>query len=351
MTTNVMTLATALGERPSAESDPACAPALWNPQDSPDEAGAVRESVELSVIVPVTERYEDPLKTYAAYKRALGATGLTFEFLYVLDGPFPDVVERLAALKDQGEPIKYIAFTKWFGEATALTVGCRLSTGRLVMTLPAYQQIDPDYLPQLVSALDDKAMVVARRDRAVDSTINRVQAGVFNLILGRMLRVRFGDLGCGVRLFRREVLDEVTIYGDQHRFLPLLAERQGFKVDEVTLPQAGSDRTTRVYSVGTYLRRLLDIFAIYFLLKFTRKPFRFFGTIGLMTSAAGVLAAAVLIFQRLFMDVALADRPAFILAMLLIVVGVQIIAVGLIGEIIIFTRAKGSHEYWIEKII
>ena len=163
--------------------------------------------------------------------------------------------------------------------------------------------------------------------------------------------MRFHDLGCGVRLFRREIADEISLYGDQHRFLPALARRRGFRVQEIDLVQSSEDMFHGRYRLREYLHRALDIFTVFFLVRFTKKPLRFFGTIGFIAAAFGGVATLLLIVQRLFFAMPLADRPALLLATLLFVLGVQIFAIGLIGELIIFTHASGMKEYTIRRII
>lgn len=315
------------------------------------DAAGMSASVELSVIIPVTDRYDDVETTYRSYKKQLEASGLSFDMTYVLVGPRPEVERALDSLKARGEPIKVVTLVDWFGEATALAVGAARSSGKLILTLPAYLQIDPAEIPRFIRSRGGFDMVVAVRDRSGGAWINRLQSKAFHWLINRLLGSKYVDLGNSVRLFRREVIEEVKIYADQHRFLPLLVERHGFTVDEVVLRQAEADRRPRLYRAGVYVRRMLDIIVIYFLLKFTSKPFRFFGLIGLTFAAIGVLTTLWLGIERVFGDVAVADRPLFVIAALLIVLGVQAIAMGLIGEIIIFTRSAGTADYWIEKIV
>jgi hypothetical protein len=130
-----------------------------------------------------------------------------------------------------------------------------------------------------------------------------------------------------------------------------MAHRQGFRVIELDVTQSESDKYRRIYAPGVYVRRLLDLLTIFFLVKFTKKPLRFFGLVGTTLFGLGVVSSLYLIIERLFFAVNLADRPALFLSSLLIVLGVQIIAIGLIGEIIIFTHAKDLKEYKIDKII
>lgn len=194
-------------------------------------------------------------------------------------------------------------------------------------------------------------MVVARRFPRHDSLFNRVQTRFFNWLITAITGSAFRDLGCNVRAFKRQVVADIPLYGDQHRFLPLLASRHGYRIKEVDLAQSKREASLRIYRLGVYPRRLLDLLTVFFLVKFTKKPLRFFGLIGTATFAAGALITSYLVVQRLFFGVALAERPALLLSSLLMVLGVQVFALGLIGELIIFTHARDIKEYAIEEII
>jgi hypothetical protein len=158
------------------------------------------------------------------------------------------------------------------------------------------------------------------------------------------------DLVCRVRACRRGVLDEIGVYGFQHHFVPLLAQQQGFTVHEVDVKPGPASVTVR-RSPFVYLGILLDILALYVLLRFTKKPLRFFGSIGMVVLIPGLLFTAGLAVARLFYGVPLADRPALILGVLMIVLGIQVIALGLIGEIVIFASGRRIKDYTVEKIV
>lgn len=309
------------------------------------------QSVDIAVIVTVSERYDDPRQLYSEYKRALESSGYRYQFTYVLDGDFPDVLEELKRLQQEGEALRIVKLSRWFGEATALTAGFENSSGDIVLTLPAYHQVEPSEIPRLLKEIEHCDMVVARRFPRTDSRLNRLQTALFNWLLRVMMGSVFRDLGCSARAFKRQITEEIPVYGDQHRFLPLLATRQGFKVRELDLLQSPKEKFRRVYRPGVYPRRLLDILTVFFLVKFTKKPLRFFGLIGATMFMLGAIITLYLVIERLFFGVALAERPALLLSSLLVVLGVQIFALGLIGELIIFTHAKDIKEYSIEEII
>src|SRR5690606_20249615 len=153
------------------------------------------------------------------------------------------------------------------------------------------------------------------------------------------------------RAMKRRVLEEIELYGEQHRFLPVLANRKGFRVAEVELRQSPEDRFDGAYRAREYVHRLLDIFTVFFLVRFTHKPLRFFGMVGAATFGVGALITAWLVLERLLLDRALADRPALLLSSLLVVLGMQVFALGLIGELIIFTHARDIKDYQIDEVL
>jgi hypothetical protein len=307
-------------------------------------------NVELSVIIPITERYDPVKELYHEYKKGIASTGLSYEVIYVLDGSHPEVMEALRELRET-EQITTVTLAKGFDDATALNAGFGESSGDLILTLPAYQQVESDAIPALVAALQDNDMVLANRSPRKDSRFNRLQSSLYNSIIRSFTDLKISDAGCSARIYKRRVIEDVQIYGDLSTFLPIMAHRQGFRVVEMNTPQSQRDAFQRIYSPGRYVRMLLDLLTIFFLVKFTKKPLRFFGIIGTSLLFLGLLATAYLIIERLLFGVALSDRPVLFLSSLLIVLGVQVIAIGLIGEIIIFTHAKDIKEYKIDTII
>jgi len=310
------------------------------------------QAIAISAIIPVTGDYDDVATVYHAYKRGLEKCNRSFEIIYVLDGPYPEILRTLLSLKEKGEPLSIICFARWFGESGALKAGLEQSKGRIILTLPAYVQVAPDEIGKLVDGLDDCDMTTARREPRDDPQLKIMQSRLFHRFLRGLLDSPFNDLGCSARALRREVFEQIRIYGDQHRFLPLIALQQGFKVKEVPLAQDRLKGYRKSYfPLGVYARRVLDVLSIYFLLRFTYKPLRFFGLIGAGLTALGVIVMAYIIFERMFLGVGLSDRPLLLLSSLLIVLGIQIIGVGLIGEIITFSNAEEIKEYRIEKIL
>ena len=305
----------------------------------------------LSIVIPVTERHDDLITLFDVYNKALQKVGRPLQFIFVVDGGFARVADELRSIETGNYSLEIISLSRTFGEGAALTIGFDRAKYDLVMTLPAYQQVEAAQIPKLIDAIADADMVVARRWPRHDSRLTQLSARVFHFLLRGITHSTFRDIGCGVRLIRRRVIEEVTIYGDQHRFFPVLADSKGFRIVEHDISQAKSEASLRVYSPGVYLSRLIDLMGVFFVVRFTKKPLRFFGMVGSVLMAAGGLILAGASIQRLLFAVPLSDRPILLLGSLLAVLGVQLFAVGLIGELIIFTHARELKEYAVSETV
>jgi len=305
----------------------------------------------ISVIVPVGSRNAPISRLYAEYEAGLQPLGIPVEFIFVLDGPRPEVAAGLQPMLASGGKVMVITLTRSFGEATALMAGFERASGDIIVTLPAYDQIQAGEIGKLVRALDQADLAIACRSPRAGSGFEKLRRAAFHGMIGSVTGQRYRDLGCGARAMRKRVLEEIALYGDQHRFLPVLAHRQGFRVVELPVAQSALDRNESGYRAREYAHRVLDIFTVFFLVRFTHKPLRFFGMVGASTFGIGALLTAWLVLDRLVFSHPLAERPALLLSSLLVVVGVQIFALGLLGELIIFTHARGIKDYQIAEVV
>jgi glycosyltransferase involved in cell wall biosynthesis len=258
------------------------APVLMEPSSMRAERRGSLEQRLISVVVPVVERADDLVELHRAFAAELESRGESYEFLFVFDGGFTPSPE-LTALSREREDVRVLRFARTFGETAALRLGIERSKGDVILTLPAYFQVTPNGIHAMLAGLEAGSdVVVASRSPRIDSWFNRLQSAAFHRMLSGVTDRRFHDMACGVRLMRRSVAEALPLYGDLHRFIPALALREGYLVDEVPVPQHPKDARTRMYSPGVYARRLLDIAAFFFLAKFTEKPLRFFGRVGLL---------------------------------------------------------------------
>jgi glycosyltransferase involved in cell wall biosynthesis len=306
--------------------------------------------VSCSVIIPVCQRVDDLAVLITEYDAALQSSGEEYEIVVVCDGRKEELVETLSLLSSN-KRLQLIQLAREFGESAALNAGFDAASGDWLMTLPAYYQVKPEEITRLLAGnRTDVDMFIGVRPRS-GMSFDKIRRRAFHALFRFTSGMTFRDLGCGVRLMTRTVANEITLYGDQHRFFPALARRRGFRVKEIELVQSPNDVFKGRYRVREYLHRLLDVLTAFFLVRFTKKPLRFFGTIGFVAASLGAFFVLVLVAPRLIFAVPLADRPALLLASLLIVLGVQTFALGLIGELIIFTHASQMKEYSIRRVI
>ena len=307
---------------------------------------------EVSVIVPISDRHDDIEKLYNLYATELLSIGKDFEFLFVVDQKFTAAFEKLKKLKKENRCIKLIKFAGDFGESAALMEGFSQAKGNTILTLASYIQIEPTDLSKVFGVFDEgNDLVITRRHPRKDPFVNRIQSSVYHYIVRKLTGTNFSDITSGMRLINKKIIPEFILYGDLHRFIPIFAAHKGIKVKEVNVAQRKEDTQIRIVKPGVYLRRGLDILTLFFLVKFTKKPLRFFGLIGSTLFFSGVFLSAYLFILRLFLGVSLTNRPLLLVGILLMVFGIQTLSLGLVGELILYSHSKEISDYNIEEII
>jgi hypothetical protein len=300
----------------------------------------------VSVVVPVAERPGPLARIYREHVEVLESAGYRPEFIFAVEPAFRDKVADLEILRAEGHPIRIVQPGQAMGESALLKAGAARAGFPVVLTLPPYWRVDPAEIPKLLEHLeaDEVDLVLARRWPRRDSWLNRLQNRAYHFLLQPTSGEAVHDVACGVRAMRRDLLLELPLFGDFHRFLPLIARREGYQVAEIPMAQHPEDQGARVYSPGVYVHRVIDILGIQFLLRFTEKPLRFFGLLGSAFSLLGAVILAVMAIERI-QGQAIADRPLLLLGTLLLVLGVQAIALGLVGEIIVHLSAPARRPY------
>ncbi len=329
------------------------------PLEPPAAPAAIEEGpageageVDVTVVVPVQSADAEVRQVVDALGHELEREGRSWECVFVFDGVQGKAWDEVQALRAQYPgKVRSISFKNPFGESVCLSAAVERARGVYLVTSPQYVQVDPVELRPMLAALDDGAdFVTPWRNPRVDPWPNRIQSAAFNFVIRQIIRMDFHDLNCYFRAIRREVLEDVAVYGDMYRYLPVIAYRQGYRVVEVKVRHLKEWGTTGFFGVGIYTRRFLDILAVMFLTKFTLKPLRFFGTIGGVFSLSGMAICIYMTIQKIWFEAPMSGRPLLVLGVLLVVLGVQVIGFGLVGEIIIFSQARNLKEYRIEHI-
>lgn len=310
------------------------------------------ESGFLSVVM-AAQPMAELTATLTAARAGLDAMERPYEVICVTDGRDTSMLKALEELEDNWAELIILGLRPWSGDDAALTVALRRARGPLILTMAGWPEVDPAELVRLPEALGDNDMVsVVRSDRPQDGW-QAWRRRRFTAFLGRLFGTDPGDPFCRTRLARKEVLEDVAGFGVRQHFIPVIASQRGYKLSEVEVSGArdgvGSGARYVFHPVG-HMTAFLDAITLYVVLKFLRRPLRFFGSIGLPIFLLGILATALLIGQKLLGE-PLADRPALIFAVLMVVLGLQIVAIGLVGEIIIFASSRRMKQYSVKEII
>ncbi len=291
----------------------------------------------------------------SVYGSALEDLGKSYEIVFVDDGVGGDFLRYVERLCQERSNVRAIRFRRAFGESVGIASAVGLARGRYIVTTTWYQQVGVDAIRKALQLLDTNAhdYVAVRRDRRVDSAFARVQSWAFNAYTRMLTKTDLQDLNCSFRAFRREVVEELSFHGDLFRFIAVFAVQKGFRVIEIPVQHVREEGRSTLYTPGVYIRRLLDILSIFFLIKFTRKPLRFFGMVGSVFFVLGLIICATMLYFRFLADrrLGLADNPLLVLGVFLLVLGIIVGSIGLIGEIIIFLQGRELRDYHIERVI
>lgn len=309
---------------------------------------------DLSVVIPLVGDDDDPSSVVEALVGQLDRLGLGFEILLVVDGPRARALAAARRVARRlGPCTRVLQLTRALGEASALSAGFERSHGEMVLTSACFLQVRLENLDRAITPVlrGEADLVTVRRSPRAGSPLARLRSWLFHWLARRLTATPFHDLTGNLRVMKRRVTRQIDLYGDLHRFLPVLALELGFEVLEISLPQHEDDRRHHRPGPSAYPRRILDLLTIFFLSRFTQKPLRFFGSIGLTLAGVGGSICVYLALYKLLDFGGISDRPMLLLGMLMVVLGVQSIGIGLLGEIIIFTHSRRFRGYRVREVL
>ena len=307
-------------------------------------------SVPLSVIITIGSRHEDLGTICEGLRRALTPVAPGYEVVFVADASGPETRQQLQRVAKAFAEVRVIRLQRRMGEATALAIGAKSARGERLLTLDPYLHVAVEELPKLLEPLaDGMDLVCAWRFPLRETGLGRVASNSFNAAARWLTKVPVHDLNCRARAMKRVVLEDMPIYGDLHRFLPIFASRRGYRWCEVQVPQQSGKHEIGALSFGSYFQRFLDLLTLAFLTRFAKRPLHFFGLLGASSFVIGLAVALHLVWLKVAEHTAIGHRPMLLLAVLLIVVGVQVASIGLLGELLIFTHARDLKDYVVEE--
>ena len=333
--------------------------------EDPAEA-SVTVAPEVTVLVPVLDEESTVAELSARVTAVLEGIGRSFELVFVDDGSQDATAEKVRDLHRRDPRVKLVRFRRNFGKAAAITAGVEHSSGRVVVTIDGDLQDVPEEIPRFLDRLeaDDLDLVSGWKQDRQDPVSKRYPSKLFNWVTRRLAQVDLHDFNCGFKAYRREVLEQVAVYGELHRFIPVLASRRGFRIGEIQVAHEKRRHGHSKYGWDRLYKGLLDLLTVLFITKYTRRPLHLFGVIGLIFMSAGFainfyLAGLWFLAQSSFDSLralfrvdqgfALSDRPLLLLGILMMLLGFQTLTTGLLGEMITFKNFRRSDSYSIRE--
>jgi len=294
----------------------------------------------ISVVVPVHNEEESVEPLYDELRAALTPLGRPWEAVFVDDGSTDGSLPALTRLHSASPNVKVVRLRRNFGKAAALAAGFRYAEGEVVVTIDSDLQDDPAEIPRLLAKLDEGFDLVSGwKVQRRDPISRRIPSRIFNSVVGRVSGLRLHDLNCGLKAYRADVVRNLRVYGELHRFLPVLAHDRGYRVAELPVNHRPRSHGKSRYGVERYLRGFLDFLTVWFMGRYRHRPLHLFGGLGVAMSAIGTVLLTYLTVLKLSGE-PIGHRPLLTLGVLLVVVGLQFFSLGLLSELITSHHAE-----------
>ena len=311
--------------------------------------------MDLSVVVPVYNEEENTQYLYDQLTEVLEPLGLEYEIICTDDGSEDRSFERLQALAERDPRVKVIRFRRNFGQTAAFSAGFDYARGDIVVTIDADLQNDPAGIPLLLKKMQEGYDVVSgwRKDRQDPFLTRRLPSNIANWLISRTTGVQVHDRGCSLRAHRGEIVKEMRLYGELHRFIPDIAAWLGALMAEVPVEHRARKYGRSKYGIGRTFRVVLDLITVRFLQGYSTRPIHIFGRWGILLGGLGFILALWLSFEKLVLGQSIGNRPALILSVLLMLMGVQLVSIGLLGEMTVRSYYEGQNKpiYAIREIV
>ena len=312
-------------------------------------------ALQVSVVIPVYNEEANVAELVERVGAAMLRSGKSFELICVDDGSRDGSAAALEALAADRPWLKPLYLIRNYGQSAALQAGFDAAQGEIIVTLDGDLQNEPDDVPELLKLLDERPDIDVisgwRKDRQDRTVSRKLPSAAANMVISRVTGVKLHDYGCALKVYRADVIRGLRLYGELHRFIPALAAEVGAHIVEVPVRHHARTRGVSKYGIDRTFRVLLDLLWIKFLMRFLHRPLQAFGGVGLALGAAGFLILAWLTAEKLALGRDIGGRPLLLLGVLLALIGVQLVATGLIGELLtrIYHEPQGRPQYLLRR--
>ena len=303
--------------------------------------------MELSIVVPLYNERDNLVPLHEELARVLGSAAASYEMLFVDDGSTDGSADVLRTIKAGDTHVRVFRLARNSGQTAALACGLHQAVGDVVVAIDGDGENDPDDIPRLLAKLAEGYDLVSgwRTERWAGARLSRRLPSVAaNRLISWMTGVRLHDYGCTLKAYRRDLAHRLMLYGEMHRFVPAIAAEQGARIGEVEVSFRPRRTGKSKYGPGRIVRTFLDLLTVKFLSGYSTRPIQVFGAIGLVVGLIGATWTAILVFEKIVLGRPLHDRPALLLAILMVIVGVQFISIGLLGEMLTRTYHESQDK-------
>jgi glycosyltransferase involved in cell wall biosynthesis len=322
--------------------------------------------INLSVVIPVFNEQDNLLHLHKELTQVLNHSNQSYEIIFVDDGSTDRSFQELSGIHASDKSVKVIQFRRNFGQTAAFAAGFDAANGDLILTLDADGQNDPNDFPKMLTTLNEGNydFVIGWRVNRKEPVLRRILSRVANLVISRSTHLEIHDRGCSLKLFKREIVKNIRLYGQLHRFLPELASAIGVSIAEIPVnDRMRKSGKSKYGSVTRTPRVVLDLITVAYLLTFFTSPMRLFGSLAMFCSLSGFTIGSVLALLKIYHGIIggwagfrayeIGNRPLLLLAILLIVIGIQLLMMGLLGEMImrIYYESRDKPVYQIRQIL
>ena len=320
----------------------------YKPKGSEQQALSPKLSFQkISIVVPLFNEEESILPLINEIRKAVKPINKPYEIIFIDDG---STDSSLKNIKDAGKTdnrIKFVSFRKNYGKSAALQVGFKTATGDAIITMDADLQDDPHEIPALLKKLDEGFDLCSGwKKQRFDPIIKKYSSRFFNFVTRIMSGIKIHDFNCGLKAYRRDVVQNIHVYGELHRYVPVLAKWQGFTVTEIPVKHHPRRYGKTKFGISRFFKGFIDLITVSFATRYIKRPMHFFGFLGALAFLVGLVVNGYLTIEWLS-GRPLSNRPMLFLGMLLIIVGVQFFSFGLLGEMLVH-QSRDEREYVIK---
>ncbi len=313
-----------------------------------------QQGLEVSVVVPLLNEQDNIGPLYEQITETL-TDKYDYEIIFVDDGSDDNSLSILTGLQQADAKVRVIVFRRNFGQTAALGAGFDHAQGEIILAIDADLQNDPADIPKMIDKLNEGYDVVSGwRKKRHDNAITRLLPSMMaNWLISAITGVKLHDFGCTLKAYRRQVLTQINLYGEMHRFIPALASWGGARICEIVVNHRPRTAGTAKYGLGRIWKVILDLITVKFLGSFSTKPIYIFGGLGLASAFAAVLSGLAVLYQKLFSGLAMNRNPLLVLTAMLITATIQLILMGLLAELLVRTyhESQNRSTYVIREII